>query len=64
MVSGVLLGTFTEMEEKNCKPDIATLVKRYVKADMPIAMTKEIGHGVDSKAILIGQEMCLQGGQR
>lgn len=64
MVSGVLLGTFTEMEEKNCKPDIATLVKRYVKADMPIAMTKEIGHGVDSKAIVIGQEMCLQGGQR
>jgi muramoyltetrapeptide carboxypeptidase LdcA involved in peptidoglycan recycling len=58
-VKGILLGTFTEMEETECKPDILTLLKEYVGKDMPIAVTKEIGHGVDSKAIVIGQEMCL-----
>ncbi len=58
-VAGILLGTFTEMEEKECKPDIVTLLKNYVSADVPIAVTKEIGHGVDSKAIVIGQEIVL-----
>ncbi len=58
-VAGILLGTFTEMEEKNCKPDISTLLQVYVGKDIPIAVTKEIGHGVDSKAIVIGQEMCI-----
>ena len=58
-VAGILLGTFTEMEETECKPDILTLLKEYVGKDMPIAVTKEIGHGVDSKAIVIGQEICL-----
>lgn len=56
-VAGVLLGTFTEMEELECKPDIVTLLQQYVKDDMPIAVTKEIGHGVNSKAIVIGQEI-------
>ncbi len=58
-VAGILLGTFTEMEETDCKPDILTLLKKYVAADIPIAVTKEIGHGVDSKAIVIGQEIVL-----
>ena len=58
-VKGILLGTFTEMEETECKPDILTLLKEYVGKDMPIAVTKEIGHGVDSKAIVIGKEICL-----
>lgn len=58
-VAGILLGTFTEMEETNCKPDIVSLLQSYVGKDMPIAVTKEIGHGVDSKAIVIGQEICL-----
>ena len=58
-VTGILLGTFTEMEEKDCQPDIVWLLKRYVKDDLPIAVTKEIGHGVDSKAIVIGKEISL-----
>lgn len=58
-VAGILLGTFTEMEETGCNPDIVTLLREYVAEDMPIAITKEIGHGVDSKAIVIGQEVCL-----
>lgn len=58
-VAGILLGTFTEMEELECKPDIVTLLQQYVKEDIPIAVTKEIGHGADSKAIVIGQEISL-----
>ena len=58
-VAGILLGTFTEMEEQDCKPDIVTLLQNYVGEDVPIAVTKEIGHGVDSKAIVIGQEIEL-----
>lgn len=58
-VAGIVLGTFTEMEEKDCQPDIVWLLKRYVKDDLPIAVTKEIGHGADSKAIVIGKEINL-----
>ena len=55
-MSGILLGTFTEMEEKNCKHRMKELVQRIVRADMPIAVTKDIGHGTDAKAIIIGKE--------
>lgn len=58
-VAGILLGTFTEMEKENCKPDIVTLLQNYIKADLPVVVTKEIGHGVDSKAIFIGKELKL-----
>ena len=56
-VAGILLGTFTEMEQKNCQPTIETLVKRIVGEDMPIAVTRDIGHGTDAKGIVIGQEL-------
>ena len=55
-VAGILLGTFTEMEEKQCKPTIETLVKCIVGETLPIAVTREIGHGTDAKAIEIGKE--------
>jgi len=54
--AGILLGTFTEMEEKKCTPSVVELVQRIVGKDMPIAVTKDIGHGTDAKAILIGHE--------
>ena len=55
-VAGILLGTFTEMEEKQCEPTIETLVKRIVGETLPIAVTREIGHGTDAKAIELGKE--------
>ena len=58
-VAGVLLGTFTEMEEKKCTPGIAELVKRNAGNKLPIAVTKKIGHGTDAKGILIGEELRL-----
>ena len=48
---------FTEMEAKQCMPDIVQLVKKYVRKTMPIAVTKQIGHGTDAKGIVIGGEL-------
>ena len=58
-IAGILLGTFSEMEENGYEPDIKTLVQGIVGKDMPIAVTRDIGHGTDSKAIVIGEEMRL-----
>ena len=58
-VNGILLGTFTTMERNQCTPDIVTLVKEVCGPDMPVATTPEIGHGDDSKAIMIGREIEL-----
>ena len=58
--AGILLGTFTEMEREHCIPTMETLVKMKAGKDLPIAVTKEIGHGSDSKGIVIGQEICLE----
>lgn len=54
--AGILLGTFTEMEEKNCVPCMAELVQSFAGKEMPIAVTKDIGHGTDAKAIVIGKD--------
>ena len=59
-IAGILLGTFTEMESEKCIPTIETLVKKIVGKDLPIAVTRDIGHGTDSKGILIGQEIYLE----
>ena len=59
-VNGVLLGTFTTMERNQCTPDIVSLVKEVCGPALPIATTLEIGHGDDSKAIIIGREFELR----
>lgn len=54
-VRGIVLGTFTQMERENEIPRIEELVKEIVgDPKMPIAKTKEIGHGSDAKALKIG----------
>ena len=57
-VSGIILGTFTEM--KNSTPTVEELIKKWVSKEMPIALTREVGHGTDSKAIIIGREIHLK----
>lgn len=59
-VNGILLGTFTQMEAENCIPPIGDLVKQFAGEKIPIAQTKEIGHGQDSKAIMIGAPLALK----
>ena len=58
-VNGILLGTFTKMEASECKPDMAELVLKFAEKRTPIAQTKFIGHGTDSKAIRIGHHLKL-----
>lgn len=58
-IQGILLGTFTAMEQNGCSPDIISLVKEVAGPDMPIAKTQEIGHGTDAKAMIIGENMVL-----
>lgn len=54
-VKGIILGTFTEMEKKMLKPEIAKLVVHIVNnKNLPIVKTDEVGHSRHSAAITIG----------
>lgn len=58
-VAGILIGTFSQMEAEECTPTIETLIQQMVRKDLPIAVTRDIGHGTDAKGILVGQEIFL-----
>ena len=54
-VKGVILGSYTEMEREKYYPNIIEITKEIVNnPNMPIIKTNEIGHGKDSKCIIIG----------
>lgn len=53
-INGILLGTFITMDKNDCKPNMSELVRTYAGEKIPIAKTEEIGHGTNSKAIIIG----------
>ncbi len=53
-INGILLGTYTEMEKTGCTPHMKEVILNYIDSELPVAYTKEIGHGVDSNAIMIG----------
>ena len=55
-INGILLGTFSEMEDKQLVPTIEDLVRSIVPSALPIAVTRYIGHGTDARAIIIGRE--------
>lgn len=59
--AGILLGTFTQMEAEKCEPPIEELVLRFAGEDLPVAVTGDIGHGTDAKAVIIGQKCCFSG---
>lgn len=59
-VKGIILGSFTEMESKGIKPTIEELLMEVLdNKQLPVVKTEEIGHGADSKAIMIGEEIHL-----
>lgn len=58
-INGILLGTYTEMERAGEKPDMITLVKEIAGENIALAKTGYIGHGVDSKGIVIGKKIVL-----
>lgn len=56
-VNGILLGTFTEMEKDKIQPTMEELVIKIVDDEkLPIVKTDEVGHGVNSKCLVIGKE--------
>ena len=59
-ISGLLLGTFMEMEEKGCRPGIEKLAAEYAGPAIPIARTAKIGHRKDSHAVLVGSRLALE----
>ena len=59
-IKGLILGTFTKMEENNISPTIEALTLKIINnPNLPIAKTKEIGHGEDSKCIILGKKLIL-----
>ena len=59
-IQGLILGTFSKMQENNISPTIEELVVKIVNnPNLPIAKTEEIGHGANSKCIVIGRNITL-----
>lgn len=61
-INGVLLGTFTEMERDGLAPSMEELVRQYTGKRLPVVKTREVGHGKDAKAALIGGNIDLRRG--
>ncbi|GKX65351.1 S66 family peptidase [Inconstantimicrobium mannanitabidum] len=59
-IKGILLGTFTEMEQNNITPTMEELVLNITENEnLPIVKTYDIGHGTDSKCIRVGEYLSL-----
>ena len=56
-ISGVLLGTFTNMEREGLKPSVEEIVLRAFPERIPVAKTRFVGHGSNARAIVIGREI-------
>lgn len=60
-IKGLILGTFSKMQENNISPTIEELAVKIINnPNLPIAKTEEIGHGVNSKCIIIGKNIILK----
>lgn len=56
-VAGILLGTFTEMQQKKSLLPVEALIRKFTGRGIPVAVTGQIGHGTDAKGIWIGKEL-------
>lgn len=54
-INGILLGTFTKLEETGCEKELKELVLEFAEK-LPVVKTSEIGHGADSKCCMIGRK--------
>ena len=68
-VAGILLGTFTHLEKSDREagyigsPMAYSYLSKYVPVELPVAFTEEIGHDINSKAIIIGSHIRLEEGK-
>ena len=59
-VNGVLLGTFTELAQEGITTAAEILMDVCDDKELAISVTDEVGHGADSKAVVIGREIELE----
>ena len=59
-INGVLLGTFTRMEENDLKPTVEELVLRMTPENLPVAKTRRVGHYNAARAIPLGREIVIE----
>ena len=58
-VTGVILGTFTHMEERGAMPSIEEIVLSVTPPRVAVAATRLVGHYPDAKAIVLGKELTI-----
>ena len=58
-ISGVILGTFSRMEEEKLQPTVSEMVMRILPDNIPVACTRYIGHYTDARAVVLGRETIL-----
>lgn len=58
-ISGLLLGTFSQLEQAGGGEKLKELVLQMVPPNLPVAKTQNIGHAEDSKAVVIGENFVL-----
>ena len=59
-INGLILGTFSKMQENNISPSITELALSIIDTPtLPIAKTEEICHSSNSKSIIIGKNIVL-----
>ncbi len=63
-VAGVLLGTFTDYEKAGLEMSVYDLLKMHISEELPVACTRDIGHGHDARAIMIGREYLFSADER
>ena len=59
-VRGILVGTFTALMKDGQYESFLDLLLTRIPRNMPVAVTKDVGHGRDAKAIVIGADIRLK----
>ena len=56
-INGILLGTFTKMEQEKLSPTIEEIVLQMTPADLPVAKTPFVGHYPNARPVTLGREL-------
>jgi muramoyltetrapeptide carboxypeptidase LdcA involved in peptidoglycan recycling len=59
-ISGLVLGTFTELQKRGIDP-YGSVFRYFLPSDLPVFVTSQVGHGVNSKGVIIGAEYRIAG---
>ena len=54
-IAGLLLGTFTELEKNGQTQELLRVVRQAAGTKLPVAKTRAVGHGEDSRCLIIGR---------